>query len=158
MEAETQPTVSSMEVTDVVVKEKKKREKRGKSVLIGNKQQVWDGVAEMTGGMLKKDDLMECPKTKKIISKKKHSSGLALMERAKKAKEDPSDPLHEKFVSFFEHQYKKKPKDISKPVDENASEAQSEKPKKQRKRRVKKEEKLQELKEEVKEVAPVPQD
>jgi hypothetical protein len=150
MEAETQPTVSSMEVTDVVVKEKKKREKRGKSVLIGNKQQVWDGVAEMTGGMLKKDDLMECPKTKKIISKKKHSSGLALMERAKKAKEDPSDPLHEKFVSFFEHQYKKKPKDISKPVDE----AQSEKPKKQRKRRVKKEEKPQELKE----VAPVSQE
>jgi hypothetical protein len=157
MEAQPQPTVTSMEVADVVVKEKKKREKKGKSVLIGNKQQVWDGLAEMTGGMLKKDDLMECPKTKRIISKKKHASGLALMDRAKKAKEDPSDPLHEKFVSFFEHQYKKKPKDISKADDVVVAEGAEEKPKKQRKRRAKKEE-IKEVKEEPKEEVKVSQE
>ena len=118
---ENQPTVTSMEVPEEEGKEKKKRQRQAKSVLIGSKQQVWDGLAEVTGGKLKRDDLMECPKTKKIISKKKHASGLALMERAKKAKEDPSDPLHEKFVSFFEHQYKKKPKDINKPDEAEAA-------------------------------------
>lgn len=125
---ENQPTVSSMEVPDEQGKEKKKRQKQVKSVLIGSKQQVWDGVAEITGGKLKKIDLMECPKTKRIISKKKHASGLALMERAKKAKEDPSDPLHEKFVSFFEHQYKKKTKETA------AAEGEQEVPKEKKKR------------------------
>jgi hypothetical protein len=132
---EIQPTVTSMEVPQEEGKEKKKRQRNAKSALIGSKQQVWDGVAEITGGKLKKDDLMECPKTKKIISKKKHSSGLALMERAKKAKEDPSDPLHEKFVSFFEHQYKKKPKDITKPQE--GDETVKEKKKRGRKVKVK---------------------
>jgi hypothetical protein len=125
---ENQPTVSSMEVPDEQGKEKKKRQKQVKSALIGSKQQVWDGVAEITGGKLKKIDLMECPKTKRIISKKKHASGLALMERAKKAKEDPSDPLHEKFVSFFEHQYKKKTKEAV------AVEGEKEVPKEKKKR------------------------
>jgi hypothetical protein len=131
---ENQPTVTSMEVPEEG-KEKKKRQRQSKSALIGSKQQVWDGVAEITGGKLKKDDLMECPKTKKIISKKKHASGLALMERAKKAKEDPSDPLHDKFVSFFDHQYKKKPKDISK--SEEAESTPKEKKKRGRKVKVK---------------------
>lgn len=155
METPNQPTITSMEVaTDVVVKEKKKRQKKDKSVLIGNKQQVWDGLAEMTGGMLKKDDLMECPKTKRIISKKKHSSGLALMERAKKAKEDPSDPLHEKFVSFFNHQYKKKPKDVEKPQEGDVEQ----KPKKERKKRAKKEpEQQEEIKKKEEQAPPVSQ-
>lgn len=129
---ETKPTVSSMDIP-VEEKEKKKKLRQVKSSLIGSKQQVWDGLAEITGGKLKKIDLMECPKTKRIISKKKHASGLALMDRAKKAKEDPSDPLHEKFVSFFEHQYKKKPKDVNAPeVEEKAP-----KEKKKRGRKVK---------------------
>jgi hypothetical protein len=123
MQEETNPLEENVSV-EIVVKEKKKRQKREKSILIGNKQQVWDGLAEITGGKLRKEDLMECAKTKKIISKKKHLSGLALMDRAKKARENPDDPLHQKFVSFFEHQYKKKPKDITN---------EEEKPKKQRK-------------------------
>jgi len=134
---ENQPTVTSMEVPQEEGKEKKKRQRQAKSSLIGSKQQVWDGLAEITGGKLRKDALMECPKTKRIISKKKHASGLALMERAKKAKDDPSDPLHEKFVSFFEHQYKKKPKDITKTEGETVSEAPKEKKKRGRKVKVK---------------------
>jgi hypothetical protein len=106
-------------------------------------KKVWDGHAEMTGGKLKKDDLMECPKTKRIISKKKHESGLALMERAKKAKEDPSDPLHEKFVSFFEHQYKKKPKDVAE-SKEQAAPAEGVKPKRGRKKKIAEETKPEE--------------
>lgn len=131
MENNYQATVSSVDAPAVEKKERKRRQRHGQNVLIGNKQQVWDGHAQMTGGKLKKDDLMECPKTKKIISKKKHASGLALMERAKKAKEDPEDPLHQKFVNFFEHQYKKKPKDIVKA----SSEETLEKPKKQRRKK-----------------------
>lgn len=105
-EQQTQPTITSMDAP--TTDKPQKRKKSEKSVLIGSKQQVWEGKADITGGKLKKEDLMECPKTKKIISIKKHLSGLALMERAKKAKENPEDPLHTKFVSFFDHQYKKK--------------------------------------------------
>lgn len=105
-ETQTQPIISSMDVP--VEMKKTRRTKSQPAILIGSKQQVWEGKADLTGGKLKKEDLMECPKTKKIISRKKHESGLALMERAKKAKENPEDPLHQRFVSFFEHQYKKK--------------------------------------------------
>lgn len=105
-EVQIQPTISAM---DAPIEMKKTRKTKSQpTVLIGSKLQVWEGKADITGGKLKKCDLMECPKTKKIISKKKHESGLALMERARKAKEDPEDPLHSRFVSFFEHQYKKK--------------------------------------------------
>lgn len=105
-EQQTQPYISAM---DAPVDMKKSKKTRSHSaILIGSKLQVWEGKADMTGGKLKKCDLMECPKSKKIISKKKHESGLALMERARKARENPEDPLHSRFVSFFEHQYKKK--------------------------------------------------
>jgi hypothetical protein len=105
-EEQSQPIPSTIDEIQV---NKPKRVRKSPAVLVGSKKQVWEGKADITGGKLKKDDLMECPKTKKIISKKKHLSGLALMERARKAKEDPEDPLHEKFSAFFQHQYKKKP-------------------------------------------------
>lgn len=134
-ELETQTPVP---VTDAPVEMKKSRKvKSNSTILIGSKLQVWEGKADITGGKLKKCDLMECPKTKKIISKKKHESGLALMERARKAKENPEDPLHARFVSFFEHQYKKK-----EPVDGEIVEAPKEKkPRKKREKKIKVEEK-----------------
>lgn len=110
----SEPSAVSVEVPEE--KKIKRRQRREKAVLVGSKEQVWNGQADCTGGKLKKEDLMECPKTKRIISKKKHQSGLALIERAKKAREDPSDPLHEKFVLFFSHQYKKKPHDVAETV------------------------------------------
>jgi outer membrane biosynthesis protein TonB len=116
-----------------------KKSRKGKStvaVLIGSKQQVWEGKADITGGKLKKCDLMMCAKTKRIISKKKHDSGLALMERARKAKEDPEDPLHSRFVSFFEHQYKKKETDEANPVQKDLP-IKEKKPRKKREKKVK---------------------
>jgi hypothetical protein len=123
---------SSQPPVEPVVETKKLKRVRQPALLIGSKQQVWEGKADITGGKLKKEDLMECPKTKKIISKKKHLSGLALMERAKKAKENPEDPLHNKFVSFFDHQYKKKEKKEGDVVAEHKEKKQRQKRQKQK--------------------------
>ena len=129
-EVQTQPTISAMDVP--IEMKKSRKNKKAVTVLIGSKLQVWEGKADITGGKLKKCDLMECPKTKKIISKKKHESGLALMERARKAKEDPEDPLHSRFVSFFQHQYKKKEGSEANPIQKDLVITKEKKPRKKR--------------------------
>jgi len=136
MEEENQTRTPVMTETPAPVEMKRTRKIRSQpTVLIGSKLQVWEGKADITGGKLRKEDLMECPKTKKIISKKKHESGLALMERARKAKENPEDPLHSRFVSFFEHQYKKKESAEGEVVEP----PKEKKPRKKREKKIKQE-------------------
>lgn len=143
---EEEQTQTQIPILDAPVEMKKSRKsKNGPAVLIGSKLQVWEGKADITGGKLKKCDLMECPKTKRIISKKKHESGLALMERARKAKEDPEDPMHSRFVSFFEHQYKKK--DV--PEGETPLPVKEKKPRKKREKKAPVPEKQEEERNEI---------
>jgi hypothetical protein len=56
-------------------KEEQKQEQKIKKY--GTKEEVYNGLAEKTKGKLKKDDLFECPRTKKIKSKKMSELGKA---------------------------------------------------------------------------------
>ncbi len=95
-------------------KSRKPRSKRAENELVGSKLNVWNGVAHVTGGGLRKEDLMWDPKNKKPISKKKHEKGKELIEKARRAKDNPDDPLFQKMKPFWDHQFKPKgPKDIA---------------------------------------------
>ncbi len=51
---------------------------------VGTKAQVWHGTADHTSGGLRKSDLMKTKKGR-IVSRKKHASGLKALARLRKA-------------------------------------------------------------------------
>ena len=61
-----------------------KKATRKASRAVGTKAQVWHGTADHTSGGLKKKDLMKTRKGR-IVSRRKHASGLKALARLRKA-------------------------------------------------------------------------